>query len=272
VEHGTSRVFTVRVCRDNTTMHPPLLAALAVSPLVALTALPVLAQDTTTMPPPEPPGSTPPAPEVVLPQSDTYREKDTTHPIEEGGPGLEWVYLNADVGAAYTNLVSLRSSNLQLVDTTSWGAAFGMGAGVRLAFFSVGVRVRDLQMSSFNMWETDLEAAFHFRVWRIDGAIGARGGYAFLGQLSASSFTSTSPSNVDAHGWNVGPTIDLDFYVSKLLSLGIDANGEFLFLERPPVALPGGEAVSPAFAGLYKDSGSSAGVGLLAMSHVGVHF
>jgi hypothetical protein len=215
----------------------------------------------------------PAAPVVVVQKTDT--DKDATRQLEDGGLGLEWVYLNADVGAAYTNLVSLRSSNWQLVDNTATGPAFGFGAGVRLVFFSAGVRVRDLEMSAFNMWETDLEAALHFRIWRIDGAIGARGGYVFLGQFSSDAIAAASSMNastVTVHGWNVGPTVDLDFYLSKLVSIGVDANAEFLFLERPPIPLPAGDTANSAYASLYQDSGSSAGVGFLAMSHLGVHF
>jgi len=215
-----------------------------------------------------------PAPTVVVQKTETDKDS-ATRQLEDGGLGLEWLYLNADLGAAYTDLVSLRSSNWQIVDNTATGAAFGVGAGVRIVFFSAGIRVRDLEMTSFNMWETDLEAALHFRIWRIDGAIGARGGYAFLGQFSPDAIATsatTNASNVTVHGWNVGPTVDLDFYLSKLISIGVDANAELLFLERPPLALPAGETVSPAYASLYQDSGSSAGLGFLAMSHVGVHF
>jgi hypothetical protein len=237
----------------------PGIAAIAATLLLCLHASPASAQDAT---PPHPPSA------VTSPEAPQDE-------LENGGLGAEWVYLNADLGAAYTDLVSLRSSNWQIVDNTASGPAFGFGAGVRLAFFSAGVRVRDLQMSSFNMWETDLETAFHFRIWRIDGAFGVRGGYAFLGQFSPAALVaaaSTTASNVVVHGWNVGPNLDLDFYVSKLVSIGVDGNAEFLFLERPPIALPAGATVSPAFASLYQDSGSSAGVGLLAMTHVGVHF
>jgi hypothetical protein len=220
-----------------------------------------------------PPVNTPPAAPVVVQKSDS--DKDTvTRQLEDGGLGLEWLYLNADLGVAYTNLISLRSSNWQIIDNSATGPAFGIGAGVRLVFFSAGVRVRDLEMSSFNMWETDLEAALHFRIWRIDCAIGARGGYAFLGQFSSDALStamSTSASSVTAHGWNVGPTVDLDFYLSKLISIGVDANAEFLFLERPPLS-PQGETMNPALAPLYEQSGSSVGAGFLAMSHVGVHF
>jgi hypothetical protein len=216
-----------------------------------------------------------PSPAAVVVKADD-RSKDTTRELEDGGLGLEWIYLNADVGAAYTDLVSLRSSpNWALTDNSASGPAFGVGAGVRLVFLTAGIRVRDLELSSFNVWETDLEAALHFRIWRIDGYVGARGGYVFLGQFSADSLrtaTTESASDVTVHGWNVGPTAGLDFYISKRVSLGVDANLEVLFLERPPLTLPAGDTVSPEYASLYQDSGSSVGAGFLATSHLGIHF
>ena len=58
-------------------------------------------------------------------------------------------------------------------------------AGVRLLFFTLGARARDLQLSGFNLWELDGEAAFHIRIWRIDPYFGVRGGYAFVGSLGS---------------------------------------------------------------------------------------
>jgi hypothetical protein len=210
---------------------------------------------------------------VVVERKDEKR--DATRMLEDGGLGLEWVYLNADVGVAYSDLVSLKATNWALQDNTASGPAFGIGAGVRLVFLSAGLRVRDLQLSSFNLWETDAEAALHFRIWRVDGYVGARGGYAFLGSFSADALrasTGDPTSNVAVHGWNVGPTAGLDVYFSKLVSLGIDANAEALFLERPPLPLRPGQTVAPQYASLYAMSGSSVGAGFVAMSHLGVHF
>jgi hypothetical protein len=258
----TSTVFATTVAAGAEDSVPP--AAQAPSTVV-VTPAPV---------PQDPGAAAAPAAPVVVQKTDGDKDS-VTRQLEDGGLGLEWLYLNADLGVAYTDLVSLRSSNWQIADNTATGPAFGLGAGVRLVFLSAGVRVRDLEMSSFNMWETDLEAALHFRIWRIDGAIGARGGYAFLGQFSAGALATsatTSASNVTVHGWNVGPTVDLDVYLSKLISIGVDGDAEFLFLERPPLSLPAGDAVSPAYASLYQDSGSSAGVGVLVTSHLGVHF
>jgi hypothetical protein len=215
-------------------------------------------------------------PGAVVVEKDKKTEKtDTTRQLEDGGLGLEWVYLNADLGAAYTDLASLRASNWQLQDNASSGPAFGLAAGVRLVFLSLGVRVRDLALSSYNIWETDLEALFHFRIWRIDGYFGGRGGYAFLGAFSADSLrtsTGSAASNVTVHGWNVGPTLGLDFYITKLVSVGVDANVEAMFLERPPLPLPSGETVAPQYASLYNASGSSVGAGFIGMSHLGIHF
>ena len=221
--------------------------------------------------PAQPEGAQPGVRTVVVKEKET----DTATDLETGGLGLEWVYLNADMGVAYTDLVSLKASNWALQDNSAAGPAFGLGAGVRLLFISVGARVRDLQLSTFNLWETDLEAAFHFRIWRVDGYFGARGGYAFLGAFSAESVrtsTGSAASDVTVHGWNVGPTVGLDFYFSKRVSVGVDANAEFLFLERPALPLKPGQTVSPAFKGLYANSGSSVGAGFVGVAHLGIHF
>jgi hypothetical protein len=220
---------------------------------------------------PAPPAKS--APTVVVRGDE--EKKDLTQELEDGGLGLEWVYLNADIGSAYTDLVSLKASNWQLQDNSASGPAFGVGAGVRLVVLSAGLRVRNLLLSSFSLWETDLEAALHFRVWRFDLYLGARGGYAFVGSLRADALRTSmgsSASDVTVHGWNVGPTAGLDYYVSKLVSLGVDANAEVLFLKRPPILLPPGQTVAPEWESLYADSGSSVGAGFVGVAHVGIHF
>jgi hypothetical protein len=194
---------------------------------------------------------------------------------QNGGTALEWVYLNADVGAAGVDLVSLKSSRWDLQDSSSAGPAFGIAAGARLLFLSLGLRARDLQLASFNLWEIDAEAAFHMKIWRIDPYFGVRGGYAFMGAMSAESLqtsTGSAASDVTVHGWNVGPMVGLDVYFSKLISVGVDANAEVLFLKRPPLPLQPGQTIAPQYQGLYADSGSSIGAGFVGMAHLGVHF
>jgi hypothetical protein len=204
-----------------------------------------------------------------------------TDESQDSGLGLEWVYLNADAGFAYTNMQSLSASNLAIEKASSAGGAFGVGAGVRLLFFTLGARVRDLQLAAFNLWELDAEAAFHIRIWRIDPYFGVRGGYAFVGGLGSGSVnvaTGGSSSDVSVHGANVGPMFGIDVYLSSLVSIGADANAEFLFLKRPPAPLPSGVTQADLMMlpaqqqQLYQLSGSSVGFGVVTTAHLGLHF
>jgi hypothetical protein len=210
---------------------------------------------------------------------------------EDSGLGLEWVYLNAEAGASYVDMQSFSASSFGLVNTSGGGPSFGVGAGVRLIFFTLGVRARDLSLSDIgNLWLLNLEAAFHTRIWRIDPYFGVRGGYNFLGSLDSKSVqvaTGGSPSDVSVHGFNVGPMFGIDFYLAKLVSLGLDIDSQFLFLQRPKPALPPAacpppatqdmclmalKAADPQAYTLYNNSGSSVGFGFTAAAHVGLHF
>jgi len=253
----------------------PLMAVPAV--FILLTASTALAQDLEPPPPEGAPANGGGSPEQApLPPIQPVEESS------DSGLGLEWVYFTAGGGGAYTNMVSFSASNLQVPQSTSSGGEFDVGAGVRLLFFSAGLRARDLQLSAFNLWELDAEAALHMRVWHIDPYLGARGGYVTVGGLNAAesnanssmatSTTTTSSENV--HGFNVGPMLGIDIYFSSLFSLGAEVNAEFLILERPPVPIPAGVSsqLTPSQQALYQQSGSSAGVGVVGGAHLGIHF
>jgi len=221
-------------------------------------------------------------------------ESSTSSSDESGhdhGLGLEWLWIDADIGYSYANLSSFNASNFALQNTASSGLVAGGGAGIRLLFLTLGLRARDLPMSNFNLVELDGEAAFHARMGHGDLYFGARGGYAFSGNLSGSTLESAAssggtPPNVNVHGGNAGMIFGFDYYFNHYLSLGIDGNPEALFLQRPPAALPviptngtpeeiaAAQAVRAQLAAepLYKESGSSIGFAFLGTAHVGVHF
>jgi hypothetical protein len=245
---------------------------------ILLAARPASAQD---LQPPAPEGAENPDNAAPLPP---------VKPVEESGDsglGLEWVYITAGGGGAYTNMSSLSASNLQVQQSTSTGGEFDVGAGVRLFFLSVGVRARDLQLSAFNLWELDAEAALHMRIWHIDPYFGARGGYVTVGGLNSGSVAAAmsagtnTTSDVNVHGFNVGPMFGIDVYFSSLFSVGAEVNAEFLILERPPVAIPStvqmaqqasGVTLTPQQQALYNQSGSSVGLGVVGGAHLGIHF
>ncbi|MGD0678188.1 MAG: hypothetical protein ABSC94_22480 [Polyangiaceae bacterium] len=198
---------------------------------------------------------------------------------KDSGLGLEWAWIDADIGGSFAGLDSVNQSNLSLQNTKSGGGAFAFGAGVRLFALTVGVRARDLQLSAFNLWEIGGEAALHARIGHLDPYFGLRGGYAFVGTLSSSALESAeqpSASEVKIHGFNAGFMAGIDYYFNHFVSLGVDANPEFLFLQRPKVAIPPGLPASVQMAvessPLYQQSGTSIGFAFTATAHVGVHF
>jgi hypothetical protein len=216
---------------------------------------------------------------------------------QDSGLGLEWVWANAEIGASYVNMQSFSTSSFGLVKTESGGPAYGVSAGVRLLFFTLGVHARDLVLSSIgSLWLLNLEAAFHTRIWRIDPYFGLRGGYNFVGSLDSNSVQvamGSTPPDVSVHGFNVGPIFGIDFYLAKYVSIGADFDAQFLFLQRPvkplPFSCPTGMTTSQCismlppqaqplvqqyqqYQSLYNESGSSVGFGATAAAHVGLHF
>ena len=257
-------------------------AALVPAVLLSLVAPSSLAQSLEPPPPMAPgaPGS--PAPSSApLPSSRGPTNADDES--EDSGLGLEWVWLNADVGFSSVNMSSFSESQLGLVQTSGSGPTFGVGAGVRLLFLTLGVRARDSLLSSLgSLWELNAEAALHMRIWHIDPYLGVRGGYAFVGSLSSNSVgtaAGVSAPDVSINGFNVGPMLGIDMYLSHLVSIGAEGDIEFLFLNRPKPALPPQYAQLSAAqqqqitsSPLYQASGSSVGFGGGATAHLGFHF
>ena len=212
------------------------------------------------------------APQPNAPRNSTEADLQNSEK-EDTGLGLEWVYLNAEVGTSYIDMKSFSESQLALTDTNKVGAMFGVGAGVRLLFLSLGLRARE--HTAFNLWQINAEVAFHTRVWRIDPYLLFRGGYDTVGNLSQA-VDNVQNTSVDVHGWNAGAALGLDFYFTSLLSLGGELSGDVLFLKRAPAAIPAG--IPPAQQAaiqqqpLYQNSGSSVGFGGGLSAHLGLHF
>ena len=278
------------------------------------TETPAPAPEPSPAPAPEPapapaPAATPPPAESPPPPaaSDTSTSSSEEPKKEDTGLGLEWVWINADAGYSFADLGSFSSHSLGITTTSSSGAEFGLGAGVRLFTLTAGLRARDLPLSVGNVVELDGELGFHstgnFQIY-----FGARGGYLFSGNLSANALASAAgnggtPDGVSFHGGNLGFMLGFDYYFNHYISLGIDANPEFMFIQRPPVPLPtippltyqGATVTCPSANSppvqvcgpytaavnqrnailanpVYKESGSSIGIGFVGAVQLGVHF
>jgi hypothetical protein len=200
---------------------------------------------------------------------------------KDSGRIFEVVWANAEAGFSYVNMQSLNNSNFQIQNSSSAGGLFGLGAGVRLLIFTLGVRARLNELSTFNLWETNGEFGFHIPIQKWDPYFSLHGGYTFVGTLSSSALSTSlnaSPSDISIHGADAGLSLGVDYYFIPFLSVGLDLTGDALFLSRPPASLPADFNALPAAAqmmikgeSIYKASGDAAGIGASGSFHLGLH-
>lgn len=271
------------------------LLASAVLATTILSAESARAQEIPQAPPPMDPNApgAPGAPGTPAPaspeagQEAAQKEELDRAEREDSGRKFELFWLDATVGGSYINMKQFSEQDLGLKTTSSGGPAFSLGAGLRFVVLVVGARARYNALSDFNMWQLNGELGLKFPISSVDLLIGAHGGYSFVGRLGdASSATNTStPTEADAvkiRGFNAGLDMALDYYVSPTFSIGVGGLADFLFLNRPPAALPDLSALPPDQRAaaeaqiqsdpLYQKSGASFGMQLGLGLRLGLHF
>lgn len=229
-------------------------------------------------------GIAPPPPMDPNAQPLTPGQQDTHNQLreaesEDSGRGFELVWVNADLGGSYINLSQFSSTSLAVEKSTSGGPMFGVGAGLRFLFLSIGARARYNALSAFSMWQLNGELGVKIPISKLDLYFGAHGGWSWVGSLGDASIDTSSRANsgdVSVRGFNAGLELGADYFLTSLFSLGLGVNGDALFLKRPPVVIPANvpaaEAMAIAANPLYAQSGTSVGFGLGAALRVGLHF
>lgn len=226
---------------------------------------------------PPPPSSTPSSPYAgpgaPSTTSTTQSELDAAE-REDSGRGLEWVWLNAEAGAAYVNMTSFSSDELALVETSGGGPMFGVGAGIRLLVLTLGARARVLPVSTFTLWQLGGEVGLHVPIGRFDPYVNLHGAYAFVGAIDPAAVGTAvaNPSDVTLRGGSFGVSVGGDYYFSNTFSLGLDGTFDGLYLVRPRVDVPPDATPAQANAALATQDGSGFGYVLAGSFHVGLHF
>lgn len=190
---------------------------------------------------------------------------------EDSGRGLEWVWLNAEIGSEHLGLQTFKGDQLvdsQLVKTTQTGLVYGAGAGLRLLVFTVGARFRLASFSDWQLWTLGLEGGFHIPLGDLEPYFMVGAGYASLGSFSTKAPAS---SQADVKGFNARLGAGLDYYLSNTFSLGANLSGDVLFLSRSKVA-QASTSTSGNEATVYAKDGSSIGAGATLTAVVGLHF
>jgi hypothetical protein len=208
-----------------------------------------------------PPDANAPSTEKELEQADQ----------EDSGRGLEWIWLNAEVGTQHLGLGTFKADKLvdpKLVKTTQTGLLFGAGIGARILVFTVGARFRLGTFQDWQLWTLDAEGGFRIPIGKLEPYFTVAAGYAALG-----SFKTDAPasSKADVKGFNARLGAGLDYYLSNTFSVGGNLSGDVLFLSRSKVS-GAADSASEDEATVYAEDGSSIGAGATLTAVVGLHF
>jgi hypothetical protein len=202
-----------------------------------------------------------PVPEQSLAQADR----------EDSGRGLEFVWLNGEIGITHVGLRTISDSNIAVpgvVKTRATGPVVGAGLGLRIIFFTVGARFRFAPVKhAFDHWTLGGEGAVHFPFGALEPYGGVGVGYASFKQVRIANLDSVIPEPApnDPSGLDVRLFGGADYYLTSIFSVGANVSGDLLLLWRK--ATPGASPTS-----VESVSGKSVGAAVTATAVAGLHF
>jgi hypothetical protein len=234
------------------------------------------------------PGQSPPPPGIELeagglrPPGELPEDEAAPSAVEQDlaasdakdtGRGLQFVWLNADVGYQYVDLTALSDGDLlppvpgatEGIPSDRSGLLFGGGLGVRLLYFTFGARFRYGALDDWNLWSLLGEAGFRVPFGNFEPYVNLGAGYVTLANFDAATKQAAVGSGTLAvHGLDVRLALGFDYHLSSTFSVGPQFATDLLVLSRNGVAT----APVPAYAA----DGSSVGLALQGALVLGLHF
>ena len=268
------------------------IAALVVAPRAAFADAPAPALGAGGLTAPGKDLAPPPPPDETSPTSRELEKADR----EDSGRGLEILYFDVEGGYQYVGLDSLHTSSNGLVPSASTikssdtGPMFGVGAGLRLLFLTVGPRFRLGHFSNYDIWSLNGEVGLRLPLGNVEPHLEFGAGFTKLGKVSEAQASLASDAGVSIRGYDVRAGFGVDWYVTNVFSIGANVTGEAVFLTRPGVdvsTLTGGASGAVATcsslptqeqqaaceqAQAYKADGSSIGMLITPSVVLGLHF
>jgi hypothetical protein len=210
-----------------------------------------------------------PAPGTATPAPDELQDRAQTRQQRE----LVWA--RGEVGIAHVNLQTFLANNLldaELTALEQTGPAYGVAAGLRFYFFTLGAGSRLYDFPDWQLWTVNGEVAVRSSLAQLEWYFSLGAGAAWMGNFNGSE--STSPPLIDISGWDMRSTLGADYFVSDAISFGAAMSGEMLLLTRPAVAQDqlGTDGPRSLVAKIYAADGSSVGVGFTLLATFGLHF
>jgi hypothetical protein len=190
------------------------------------------------------PAQPPPPASGPLPQQGATVQPPNAADSAGGTRRPEIVYVNAEVGRAAASSAG------------QWGVGLGLGAGLRILYWTFGLRARVIPSSQYTFLNANLEAGFHLPLGAWDPYVGIHGGYVEQFspvRMSLAPITSTATSSpptgaTSTSGGDLGGCIGVDYYLTTLFSVGLDVTLDGLFGDR---SNPGAFAMGSAHGGLH---------------------
>lgn len=200
---------------------------------------------------------------------------------EDSGRGLEFFYINAEVGGQHLGLQTFKANDLVdagVVKTSQTGLMVGAGLGLRLVFITLGPRFRIGMFDQWQLWTLNGELGLRIPLGDVEPYFTFGGGYASVGAFDPGNLGgSLNSDDVDITGYNIRGGFGIDLYLSPAFSIGANLTGEMLVLTRPGVdpsklqgSASGGSA--QAAAEVYAADGSSIGAAVTLSGVAGLHF
>ena len=176
----------------------------------------------------------------------------------------ELFYVNAELGTEYVGLETLHLST-ELVPSTvnraDIGPAVGVGAGLRLAFLTLGPRFRFGEFRDWDLWTIGAEVGFRAPLGRFEPWLSLGAGFAKVGRLQ--------DSRVQVSGYDGRLGAGLDYYFADHFSIGGAATAEILGLTRAGVNL--NRSTGSVNDDLLKLDGSAMGLAVMGAVQLGAH-
>jgi hypothetical protein len=230
-------------------------------------------------------GLAPPPPMPEQPQA-APKPTPTTQQLDEAkeedsGRGLEFFYLNVEGGFEHVGLTTFTVNEEELtaglVESSSAGGVVGAGIGLRLFVLTLGARARAGFFSDWQLFSLGGELGVHIPLGNFDPHFDLGFGYAGLGNVTSA--ISGAEDAVKIRGYYARLGGGLDYYVTPVISLGLNASFEMLGLTRPglsPTEIANLEAnstddVTQARAEILQLDGASYGSALAITAVVGLH-
>jgi hypothetical protein len=205
------------------------------------------------------------------PESAQTEEKLQQAEEEDAGRGLEFFWINAEVGGEHLGLETFKANNIVdagVVETSQTGLVYGGGLGVRLLFITIGARFRLADFSAWQLWTLNGEVGLRFPLGDIEPYFTLGAGYASLGAFGTGNLGGGLNSENGGGG-------GIDWYVTPVFSIGASLTAEMIGLTRPgvdPSLLMGTGAPGGAEGQVYLADGSSLGFGVTLTAVLGLHF